>query len=365
MGPPNTTPGGPIPVSPRKQSTLEPSSTTTQLRILTVQHTPESGTIVLDTARSDTAAIAVFKTRRLRWSPNIGDDGAWYLPHTRDKISSRLKLGPLVDGLVRAGYGVRLVVDDSQRRSRAEAEAERAERTGARADRLRDRADSASQRSTALYRSAKERAEGIPFGQPILVGHHSEKRDRRFRERINRTEEKAFEESGKADDLTERADIAERSQARHERLDVTLRRIERLEVQRRGLVRDLAKTRTEQGRKRFTDAIAIVDEDLKHWRGHVAQREAAGEKVWRPADFAPGDFARIRGFWCEVLRVNPKSLTTPHIGTSNGFRARVVAHELDRFGHTDRRPYNEVSGRRPGDDPKIRAVIDRLKVTEK
>ncbi len=27
-------------------------------------------------------------------------------------------------------------------------------------------------------------AQAIPFGQPILVGHHSEKRDRRYRGRI-------------------------------------------------------------------------------------------------------------------------------------------------------------------------------------
>jgi hypothetical protein len=340
---------------------LETISIPTRLRVLTVQHTPETGTIVLDTEKSDKAAQEVFKQRRLRWSSQIGEDGAWFIPRTRDKISSSLKLNPLVDGLVNAGYGVRLVVDDTQRRSRAEAETERAQRAEGRADRYRERADKSAETSARLYSSARERAEVIPLGQPILVGHHSEHRDRRYRDRINRTYERAFEESNKASDLTERADIAQRFQARHERLDVILRRIERLEVSRRGLVRDLAKTRTEKGRNRLNDAIAIVDEDLQHWREVVAEREANGEKVWRPEDFKPGDFAGTEFGWCEVLRVNKKTLTIPSISTNLGFRHDVIATELAQYNHTETRPYDKITGRRPGDDPQIRSVIDALK----
>lgn len=38
----------------------------------------------------------------------------------------------------------------------------------------------------------------IPFGQPILVGHHSEQRDRNYRDRIHNTFGKAFAEQDKA-----------------------------------------------------------------------------------------------------------------------------------------------------------------------
>jgi len=38
----------------------------------------------------------------------------------------------------------------------------------------------------------------IPFGQPILVGHHSEKSDRNYRKRIDRKMEKSFETNDKA-----------------------------------------------------------------------------------------------------------------------------------------------------------------------
>lgn len=39
----------------------------------------------------------------------------------------------------------------------------------------------------------------IPFGQPIQVGHHSETRDRNFRNRIDNKMRKSFETKGKAD----------------------------------------------------------------------------------------------------------------------------------------------------------------------
>jgi hypothetical protein len=49
-------------------------------------------------------------------------------------------------------------------------------------------------------------AEVIPFGQPILVGHHSEKRDRAYRGRIDGKFRKGFELYEKSKDLNSRAE---------------------------------------------------------------------------------------------------------------------------------------------------------------
>lgn len=62
----------------------------------------------------------------------------------------------------------------------------RRERLASRAERLRAAAQGLAQR-------ASEQAAVIPFGQPILIGHHSEKRDRNFRDRISRAFERASE----------------------------------------------------------------------------------------------------------------------------------------------------------------------------
>jgi hypothetical protein len=47
--------------------------------------------------------------------------------------------------------------------------------------------------------------EYIPLGQPILVGHHSEKRDRNFRAKIHSTMGQAVQEQKKADYYEQKA----------------------------------------------------------------------------------------------------------------------------------------------------------------
>lgn len=80
-------------------------------------------------------------------------------------------------------------------------EAKQAERKA----RLQAKADQARQQSVVVYGSAREMASGIPFGQPILVGHHSERRDRNHRARITRTFEKSFELQSKAEHFAQKA----------------------------------------------------------------------------------------------------------------------------------------------------------------
>ena len=50
-----------------------------------------------------------------------------------------------------------------------------------RRQRLEARADRLAQQSSAAIESGMGRLRAIPFGQPILVGHHSERRDRNYR----------------------------------------------------------------------------------------------------------------------------------------------------------------------------------------
>jgi len=57
------------------------------------------------------------------------------------------------------------------------------ERREARAERLRGWADKRATRAGAELERSHELIDAIPFGQPILVGHHSEQADRRRRDR--------------------------------------------------------------------------------------------------------------------------------------------------------------------------------------
>jgi vacuolar-type H+-ATPase subunit I/STV1 len=61
----------------------------------------------------------------------------------------------------------------------------------ARRARYAERAAKAKTKAQSAYSAAKAMSDCIPFGQPILIGHHSEGRDRRFRARITKGYERA------------------------------------------------------------------------------------------------------------------------------------------------------------------------------
>jgi hypothetical protein len=79
----------------------------------------------------------------------------------------------------------------------------------ARVERLREWSDKRATRAASTLNQAKQMADAIPFGQPILVGHHSEKRDRNYRERIRGKFERAYQDDKKAREMDSRADSIE------------------------------------------------------------------------------------------------------------------------------------------------------------
>lgn len=83
----------------------------------------------------------------------------------------------------------------------------------ARIDRLRAAAERKEAESAAAYKRSTDMASVIPMGQPIMVGHHSEKADRRYREKIWNTMGKSVALSKEAADLEARADAAEANTA--------------------------------------------------------------------------------------------------------------------------------------------------------
>ena len=87
------------------------------------------------------------------------------------------------------------------------------ERKQRRIENAKRRAIKNEQEADSLYKSAHEMASYIPFGQPILVGHHSEKRDRRYRQQIHDKFGKSFEKRGKATYYAEKAESIENDNA--------------------------------------------------------------------------------------------------------------------------------------------------------
>ncbi len=90
-------------------------------------------------------------------------------------------------------------------RAPAEAAPGRRARLEAKMERRTVWAGKAAGRSQARLVRARSIGDGIPFGQPILVGHHSERRSRADAERIHSNMGKAVEESRLAEHHEQRA----------------------------------------------------------------------------------------------------------------------------------------------------------------
>lgn len=112
------------------------------------------------------------------------------------------------------------------------------ERREARAERLQGWADAREAKSAAAHERARAMADVIPFGQPILVGHYSEGRDRRYRARVWGAMDAAIENDRKAASMAARAASIE-AQAAHaiygddpDAIEALRARIDRLEAER-------------------------------------------------------------------------------------------------------------------------------------
>jgi len=107
------------------------------------------------------------------------------------------------------------------------------ERAEVKADRLEDLSARRAQDGDRAQNAVHAIADGIPFGQPILVGHHSERHARKDAEKIEKGMRRAVEMWKAAEYWQSRAKGAIRLAKYKERPDVRARRIKGLEASKR------------------------------------------------------------------------------------------------------------------------------------
>lgn len=112
------------------------------------------------------------------------------------------------------------------------------ERAEARAERFGEYSDKRAADSVAAKAGADQLAGGIPFGQPILIGHYSERRARKDAERIESGLRKAVKMWETSEYWTDRAAGAVRAAKYKELPAVRARRIKKLEAEKRSRERD-------------------------------------------------------------------------------------------------------------------------------
>lgn len=282
-----------------------------------IEHTREFGTLAYGTRKGD-AGDQILRSNGFRWFPSHRALG---IQHSRDKRAKRYQIEQARKALEAAGLSVTVTIEDTPRPVEV-VEADRAERGAGRAGRFAGYAENAAGRAQAAQAKADRVFEGRPPGQPLLVDHYSYTRERNRLDRAHKSEERARDERGKAKYWEGRAEASENEMSHREDVPTTLRRIERLEAEQRKYQRALngepgtgwnaGPNGNPDSRAELTARVAELAAEIEYWRGHVAAREAEGVKVWRREDFAKGDYAKCYGYWCEVKRVNPKSVTIPH-----------------------------------------------------
>lgn len=244
---------------------------------LTITHTPATGTLIDGTSRGDGVNVILrAASMAWKWSPSLGQ---FYVQRSRDKVvPDRYGIERTADALREAGHTVTVEIGAGTRTAE-EREQDRAARTERRVDMLTDRSERRASEAEQRGRAADAISDAIPFGQPILVGHHSERRHRRAIEKIQRNTEKSAEASRAARYAAQGAEAAEAHQSYRQSLPVTLRRIETLEAEERKLQRKL-------------DVAVIVGGADRH--GHPAPR--ALRPGWSAVLAAlPGERFDVRG----------------------------------------------------------------------
>jgi len=156
--------------------------------------------------------------------------------------------------------------------------------------------------SAQRYDQFRKELKTIPMGQPILVGHHSEKAHRAHLRRVDRHMAKSIEEKHIAVVYGERAKRYKRK-ARGESPGLIYRRIRKLEAEKR----KCEKWRAEgYDKERYTRIIKNLDERLNIER---KKYKASGGIAADKLELKKGDLVRTQLGIATVVKVNPKTVT--------------------------------------------------------
>lgn len=195
------------------------------------------------------------------------------------------------------------------------------ERAEAKAARLDDLATKRASQAVSFEAAARQISERFAYGQPILVGHHSERKARKDKERMESAQDKASQAASAVDYWNYRAEGVERHANRLNRDDVRARRIKKL----------LADLRDKQR--------TIIDhfKTLKRWeKVSNIEDEAEFKKM---VEFLAGDYrSGANGYWSDlrdgkISHCDVCDLTTERLVKINtsGYWERWVSHLLNRL----------------------------------
>ncbi|WP_170178771.1 DUF3560 domain-containing protein [Solirubrobacter pauli] len=237
----------------------------------------------------------------------------WFLRNTRGATARQHTIDALASDRRAAGFDVQIEVDNGTAEQReaayVAARSHRAESLAGRSEHLAERARTEHAQSNAIV-------EHIPLGQPVLVGHHSQRRHERDLDRSRAAMTRSVQASNASQAAAHVARSAQADVARREDPAFIGRRIADREREIRELQRNLdssqdnTKPQVLAWREGLTARLAQARDELALWQRKL---EETGARIYTREDIKAGDYVRIRHGWCEVARANPKTVSC-HVG---------------------------------------------------
>ena len=193
-----------------------------------------------------------------------------------------------------------------------------------RSERLDERAANHQNASDAAYQRSNAAVEGIPLGQPILVGHHSERHHRRALEQSNSAMRTSVDESAYAQHLAGKAESSRHQVEKRQSIEYMGNRLKEAHSQARVAQALLAEDPNyHKAQLNLQDAEAAI----AHWQKEI---ESVGGMLSQ-ATVQDGDWVKFCGSWHEVSRVNRKSVTVKNWLGCPELTYCVAYHKLE--GH--------------------------------
>lgn len=210
-----------------------------------------------------------------------------------------------------------------------------------RAERYDEHSDNAGARADAAFEGARQAVAGIPFGQPILRGHHSEAGHRAAIRRSHQRMERGAAEVDRSEHWRGRAASARRRSAKREDPHFLRRKVEQHKASARRARRN-AEGRSAGHYLRVAEHYEALAE---YWQGRLDELGSPA-----PPEAAVGDLVQWRGRWGRVLRVNPKTYSVRELAP--------WLRDYEGRGWSGKYPRMEVAARRPGED--LEAVLEEM-----
>lgn len=179
--------------------------------------------------------------------------------------------------------------------SYAEYVARREARLARKADRYGEWAESRERKETAEHNRVHFLLDGIPAGQPILVGHHSERGHRRTLEKADNAMRRAVENHQMAESHAHKSAACARALDKQYKPGFCYRRIE-----------DGKKELRQAERRKWQEGIEHAKEKIAFWE---ARLEAAGGLRITLDQIHKGDVVDTTFGPYEVIRVNKKTIS--------------------------------------------------------